>query len=454
MRYTKMYEAIAKILKNDEQVYFAMSNIMARRIELWSNLFQGKLPWAKEGRDSLGLPPAIAAETARLITLEMDSKITGSARAIYLDNIYQKVIGKARIYTEYACAKGGLILKPYVTELGINTQLVQADSFFPISFDDSGNITRCVFLEQFRDGNAIYTRVEYHKLENMRLTIHNRAFQSVSSDVLGLEIPLKSVQRWQTLSEGMEVDGTERLPFGYFKIPLANTEDSDSPLGVSCYSRAVHLIQEADNRYSQINWEYGAKEAAVHIAESLLRKNPDTQKYELPEGKEKLYRYLEYNSGVVEKPLLETFSPDIRDQSYFNGLNQQLRRVEFVCNLAYGTLSDPNNTDKTAEEIRASKQRSYSFIESCQSALQSALDDYVAALDFWATIYNLAPSGSYHISYKWDDSIVVDTEKERQTDRADVAMGAMQLWEYRMKYYDEDMETAKRMVAKEADIVE
>ena len=40
-----------------------------------------------------------------------------------------------------------------------------------------------------------------------------------------------------------------------------------------------------------------------------------------------------------------------RDASFFNGLNQQLRRIEFNSNLAYGTLSDPNNTDKTAEEI-------------------------------------------------------------------------------------------------------
>ena len=175
---------------------------------------------------------------------------------------------------------------------------------------------------------------------------------------------------------------------------------------------------------------------------------------EYPGGNERLYRELEYNSGAVDKPLLDVFSPDIRDQSLFNGLNQQLRRIEFACNLAYGTLSDPNNTDKTAEEIRASKQRSYSFVASCQGALQDALEDYVSAIDFWSTIYNLAPSGSYHTSYKWDDSIVVDTEKERQTDRADVAMGAMQLWEYRAKYYDEDSETAKRMVAQPADLIE
>ena len=123
-----------------------------------------------------------------------------------------------------------------------------------------------------------------------------------------------------------------------------------------------------------------------------------------------------------------------------------MRLIEFDCNLAYGTLSDPNNTDKTAEEIKASKQRSYSFVASCQTALQKALEDLVDAMSFWCDIYNLCPSGPCHLSFVWDDSIVVDSEKERQSDREDVAMGAMALWEYRAKYYGETMEQAKAAI--------
>ena len=454
MKYTKMYEAIAKILKNEEQISFVMSDIMARRIELWSALFQNKEPWLSDTVRSLNLPATVSGEIARLVTLEMETKVEGSSRASYIDDIYRKTVAKLRIYVEYACAKGGLIIKPYVADVGICTQFVQADSFFPISFDDAGNITRCVFLDQFREGNTIFTRVEYHKMEGGFLTIRNRVFKAMTEGVLGVEIPIDNVPRWETLADRMVFENVQKLPFGYLKIPMANQEDNNSPLGVSCYSRAVDLIKGADERYSQIDWEYGSKETAVHIAESLLKKNPQTQAFEYPGGRERLYREVDYNTGAVDKPLLDVFSPDIRDQSLFNGLNQQLRRVEFACNLAYGTLSDPNNTDKTAEEIRASKQRSYSFVESCQRALQNALDEYVAAIDFWATIYNLAPSGSYHVSYKWDDSLVVDTEKERQTDRADVAMGAMQLWEYRAKHYDEDEETARRMVTQQADLIE
>ena len=42
-----------------------------------------------------------------------------------------------------------------------------------------------------------------------------------------------------------------------------------------------------------------------------------------------------------------------------------------------------------------------------------------------------------------NDSILSDEETERERDRKDVAMGVMSLTEYRMKWYQEDEETAK-----------
>lgn len=453
MNYTKMYQALRKVLDKDEQIDYAMSGQMAALIELWSKMYQERAPWLDAKTQSAGLPGAVAGEIARLTTLELQSKVEGSQRAEYLDAIYQSVRGNLRIQTEYAFAKGGMIFKPYVTEKGIAVQYIQADSFFPLEYD-SEQISRCAFLDQFRRGDDIYSRVELHTLKGNILTIKNRAFLSRAEGMLGSEIPVSTVPKWSELASEIKIAGVKKLPFGYFKVPLGNNVDSMSQIGTSVYAKAIGRIRTADRRYSQIDWEYEAKEAAVHVAQSLLKYRPDTDCFEYPGGKERLYRSVEYNSGATDKPLLDTFSPDIRDQSYYNGWNHQLRLVEFDCNLAYGTLSDPNNTDKTAEEIRASKQRSYSFVESCQTALQRALEDLVEGMAFWCDIYALCPPGGYKVSSVWDDSIVVDTEQERQTDRADVAMGVMQLYEYRMKWYGEDEETAKKMVQQPAGVIE
>lgn len=441
MSYLTLYQALQKVLDRDEQINYILSSEMAGQIELWSAMYKDRSPWLKRGEGGAGIPAAVAAEVARLTTLELVSKVEGSE---FLDKCYQQVMSQLRIQTEYAFAKGGLIFKPYVSR-GMEIQYIQADNFFPLEYD-SGMITRCAFLDQFRKGDSIYSRVELYSLNDEGLDIKNRAFVSRISGILGTEVSIKTVPRWAELEEEMVFSGVEKLPFGYFRVPLGNNVDPGSQVGVSVFSKAVGHIREADKRYTQINWEYEAKEAAVHIAESLLEYNPDTDSFRYPGGKKRLYRKVNYNTGAADKPLIEEYSPDIRDASLINGFNQILRLIEFDCNLAYGTLSDPSTVEKTAEEIKASKQRSYSFIESCQTALQVALEDFVDAMTFWADAYGIDHPSGYRTTFVWDDSIVVDAEKERSTDRADVSMGAMQLWEYRMKWYGEDEATAKAAV--------
>lgn len=433
---------------------FCLSSRMANQIELWSRMYGNRPPWRSDTVETMGLPAAIAGEIARLVTLELQTECKGSARAVYINTVYQKVLKNLRIYTEYGCAKGGLIFKPYPSSGGVEVQVIQADCFFPVSFDNAGRITQCVFLDQFRRGDKIFSRIEMHELRGETLTVTNRAYLATNDFSLGSEISLGMVDVWSELAPVISFTGVSRLPFGYFKIPLANEDDPVSPIGVSVYSHAVGQIREADRRYSQLNWEFDAKEAAVHIAQSLLRQNPQTQQDEYPQGKERLYRAVEYNVGATDKPLLDTFSPDIRDQSYLNGLNAQLRLVEFSCSLAYGTLSDPDNVDKTAEEIKTSKQRSYQMVSDTQMALQTALEDMLQAVDFYCDVYGLAPSGTYTVTFKWDDSIIVDAEKERMTDRADVSMGVMSLAEYRAKWYGETPEEAAKKVQQPAGVIE
>ena len=52
------------------------------------------------------------------------------------------------------------------------------------------------------------------------------------------------------------------------------------------------------------------------------------------------------------------------------------------------------------------------------------------------------------------DSILTDEETERKQDMADVAAGFMHHWEYRMKWYGEDEETAKANVPAQNQVME
>ena len=144
MRITKMLDLITNVLNKDAdtQVDVCLTSQMVNQIELWTRMYENRSPWVNN-KDvlSANLAPAIASEIARLVTLELKSEVTGGTAADYLNEQYQrKVIKDLRRYVEYGCAKGGLVMKPYITQQGIEVQFVQADCFFPLSFDSSGRV--------------------------------------------------------------------------------------------------------------------------------------------------------------------------------------------------------------------------------------------------------------------------------------------------------------------------
>lgn len=434
---TAIVDALNKTISDG--VKSCVDSRMATAIELWTALYEDRAPWLsqKKGIESAGIPSAMSAELSRLVTLEMKTEADDEG----VNQVYQRAIEKIRIPVEYGCALGGVVIKPYTgPDDEIAIQYIRADRFFPLAFDSSGKISHCVFVDQFKQGRDIYTRLEVHQIRN-GLHVNNIAFKSSTSGKLGARVPLDSVPQWADLAEEASFQETDRLPIGYFKVPLANTIDPDSPLGVSVFSRAVTLIKEADRRYSNEVWELEAKQAAIHIAGSLLKLNKDTGAQEYPEGRERLYRVVQYNTGAADKPLLEEFSPDIRSDALSSTYQAQLRRIEFACGLAYGTISDPDVVDKTATEVRYSKQRLYATVTDIQKALEDALEDLVAAIAFW--MHRPVPK----TSFLWDDSIIVDSQSLQAQKLLEFQAGIIDKVKYHMDVYGLSEEAAIQTVA-------
>ena len=411
-----------RVLKVD----VAISSDMQTAIDRWALMFMDKSPWLDDTTQSLGLPAAIAGEIARLVTVELESTITGSPRADYLQGEYARVLADLRSRVETAAAGGGLVFKPYVDGEHIAVDCVPAWRFFPTAFGSRREVTGAVFVEQVTKGKTYYTRMEHHQLTDGGYTIRNLAFSSLTWGTLGNPCSLGAVDEWADLEPELTIrykDGTapEGVLFSYFRMPFSNTVDPESPLGVSVYSRAVGLIKEADRQYSRILWEYEGSELAVDASQGALQvSGSNGRPPALPPRSKRLFRELAIDQGQGGD-LYKVFSPAIRDASLFNGLDKLLKRIEFNCNLADGTLSDPQSVDKTAEEIRSSKQRSYASVCEVQQALQDALRQLVWAMDFYATLYKLAPRGEYEVNFTWGDGILQDTDKEyiRRKEMAD-----------------------------------
>jgi A118 family predicted phage portal protein len=150
---------------------------------------------------------------SRAATIEMTVDLGKSARGKYLAEQFEPVMEKMRDSIEYGCAKGGLILKPYVEGENILVDVVHADHFYPLNFDASGNITAAVFVDQRQVGKNYYTRLERHDsqfqpdqdplnpeavVEKVYL-VENKAFKSESKDSLGQSCELSVISDWADL---------------------------------------------------------------------------------------------------------------------------------------------------------------------------------------------------------------------------------------------------------------
>lgn len=399
---------------------------------LWLDMYRDESPWLSAITLSMGIPASIASELARLTTIELISQITDDPE---LDVDYQNIINETRIFTEQGLALGGIILKPYISGERVLVDYITPDRFIVISFDDK-TMEHIVFIDEYKDGPNYFRRLEEHDLTGEEYVINNAVFKSKRPKELGDEVELSAVEKWSTLEPAVSMAEVGRPLFSYFKNPQANNLDLRSPLGVSCYSRATSLIQDADEQYSRFIWENEGGELAIDADITALKGSDD-----LPAGKERLFR----NLGLDQKDgFYEVFSPTLRNEALLLGLNKILMRIEFLCGLAYGTISDVQYTTKTAEEIKSSKQRSYSTVVDIQKVLQESLTDTVEAMIILRSLYLDKGVKEPKISFEFDDSLIVDTKSEQAIRMQEVAAGLLKREEYIMWRYGITEEEAKK----------
>ena len=481
-----------------------ISSEMENAIELWGDMYKGNPPWVHEPSFedpsrvvSLGIPALIASEKARTALLEFSSEVTtpieeveidnpnyqpaktdefgvivpevgtptikkskpvgNTERADFLNENYKNVKKKLRTQIEYGIAKGGLVIKPYLIQRkdkwSFEYDYIQADAFYPLAFDNNGNITEAAFLQTHKDKEFTYTRVEYHRWVDNTITVINRAFKSTaniqnnSGVDLGMEVPLTEVNEWKDLQPTTTIIDVDRPLFAYFKMPEANTIDTSSPLGVSGYSRAVQLIRDADEQYSRLLWEYEGGEMAIDVDRDALKFVEGTDGIPhsvLPKLQQRLFRKIDLGNDDVYNP----FAPQLRDAQYIQGLNAILMRIEDVTGLSRGTLSDVTIEAKTATELKMLKQRSYQTNEHIQEAIQATLEDVVYIMNVYCDLYNVTSDGEYEISFEWDDSLITDKDDELGKRITLQQNGLASRVENRMWYFGETERQAMEALAK------
>lgn len=410
--------------------------------ELWEMMYCDKADWHKNRVRSLRIPSVVAKELKRLALKEFAASVSDAQ----IDAAFQKFVPVLRRKLDFGLAAGGMLFKPYWTATGIHMDLVPQNQYLPINFtDDTCDAAACP--ETLTFGSVSYTRVEVHVYDRAKQThtIENRCFKSDNPSFIGKECSINEVPAWAGMLQKKVYTGVRQPLFSIFQVPDANSVDPDSPLGISVFSDAVPFVRDADQHWDRILWELESSERAIDASESLFRFRDG--KPELPHGRERMYRIVSGNPNA-DKHIFNTFSPEIRDTSYFNAFNQMLRRIESASGLAYGFLSEVSDTDKTAEEIKASKQRSYDRVHDIQENLRTALESAVYGMQYLRDYYENRRNGESTLTCTFGDGILEDTDKEFARRMQMVTAGLLSKVQFLMWYFSCDKEKANEYLPK------
>ena len=478
LRHFVAYDGVVDTVSSSS--VFVVSQEMEHAIDLWKDMYQDNSPWLneKKGVFSLGIAKQVCQSLAMQVLAEMDASIVEPGdcsecanekakdgvienRAGFLSTLANRSLyPKLPDVVEKGMALGGVVIKPYYTGQGIFFDFSYQGEFVPLSFDDDGNIIDVAFLDQFIENDKVFTKVERQTFDAVKrtVTVQNKAFVtknivetsdgSTQKLQLGTEIPLSSIPRWSGIADTpVIIPNVDKPLYGYYKVPLANNIDFDSPMGISVFSPAVSLIKRADMQFSRLDWEFEGGQMAIDIDRNALHPQEGYygEAYEMDQLRDRLYRRLDLGMDDT----YNIFAPQLRDANFVNGLNRYLSKIEDCIGLARGTLNDDMPVEaRTATEVRILKQRTYTTIVTNQHALQAAIEGAIYAADVYASMYNVAPKGKYSVNIEWQDSVLSDTQEELNQRLQLKNAGCLSEVELRMWYTGEDEVTAQAAIDK------
>lgn len=431
-----------KKIVNDFGLDMETSESILNAIQTWSKIYNKQEPWIDENTKSLHVARTMCEKVAKAVTIEYKSTCSEP----YIDGIYQKLLRKKRKYTEQMLGKSSVFFRPYFNGKDIKVNVVQADKFIPVAFDDDDNLTSYILIDQVVKEDKIYTRLEYNEYKDNKITIKNICYKGFISGVtLSSKISLTEVDKWKDIKDIETIEGVDRLIGGFATMPTENDLDNNSPIGQPIYHNAMELLEEIDNQFSRIIHEYRGTELAIDIDQSICL--PDGKGgFKVPKGKDRYFRKWDFED--TKDKSMNIFSPEIRDNPLFNGLNEYLIQVESACHLSHGTLAKPEAIEKTATEMKQSKQDYYVTVSDIQAVLQSAFDDLIYGIYVLCKLYGISVKNNYSVEYNWDDSILVDKETIQKQSQLELSQGIIDRVAYFMTTRDWSEEEAIEYIKK------
>lgn len=437
------------------------SKNFARYIELWRSWYEGNVrsfhnykvyngvKRVNVKRRSLGMAKKICEDWADLlfnekVSITTDNEATNKRLQDILDDNDFWILCNQGVEKTFALGTGAFVCGVenlttdenggYIQDGEARTkiQYLTADKIIPLSWDNL-HITECGFVDtQIEKGKTI-TQVSVHKIDDDgNYIIINKFFEGDKNNLKSL--PDRDYT-FKTLSD---------LPWFEINKPnICNNIDVESPYGISVFANSIDVLEGIDVAYDGLVNEFILGKKRIFIDKSLTKVSSidgteqatfdfnDVTFYALPEG------FNEENSIGLKDD-----TQPLRVADFNGGIQMKLNLLSAKGGFGQTYYKFENGAVSTATEVVSENSQMFRKIKKHEIILDACLTDLVKIISYIETTFVGNPMEYNDIIIDFDDSIIEDKDKERATDRADMADGIMRREEYRAKYYNETEEEA------------
>lgn len=394
-------------------------------------------------------------------------------RVLDENNFWKKMVELC----EQSNALGGAAIKEYIKarkdekgfvipeSIKIVLDYCMADQFVPTSWTNA-DVTEAVFVSRKAKDGYYFTRLEWHKWDGDTYVISNDAYRSdIRTDgqnILGYSYPLVDIE--PDLEPVVEIENLSRSLFSYFRTPIANNVDDNSPLGISMYANAMDTLHALDICYDSLVQEFRLGKKRIIVPASALRTVVDP-------SSGRMLRYFDTNDEVyqafatddMDNLKIQDNSVELRVGEHVDALNALLSVLCLQVGFSAGTFSfDLHSGIKTATEIISQNSKTYKTIRAYQDEIATAIKGVVESVISLGALYGMSHDGKsiaslvsrgYEVSISMPDAVLEDDGSKINRGISLVGNGLMSKLTFMTTYLgltDEEAKSELEKISKES----
>nr|DAF15321.1 MAG TPA: portal protein [Caudoviricetes sp.] len=330
---------------------------------------------------------------------------------------------------------------------GIAIDYVTIENIYPLAWSN-GYISECAFSSVVTRGGKDYAYLQIHKKGADGLYVIENRIYRYDNELLSDE-QLGNVQGFERIPPVVHT-GSDRRQFVIDRPNIANNYNYLLPTGISVYANAIDVMQGVDIAYDSYVNEFvlGKKRIMVKpSASKYLDGEPvfdpsDVVFYVLPED-------------VSDSAVITPIDMALRTAEHNTGIQDQLNILSSKCGFGETYYRFDGGSVATATQVISENSTLFRTIKKHEIILEQVLDELCRViLRLGNAAMGLGLDENVEISIDFDDSIIEDDTTNFSRDMQMLSAGIMNDWEFRMRWMNEDEETAKTALPKAEDMTD